>query len=195
MRKLMILGLMLALFSVSASAQTWEFDKAHSEVGFEVSHMVISDVSGQFTDFDGKITNFDGKDFTKAGVEVTIQAASIDTRNEKRDSHLRSGDFLLVDSFPTITFVSTSVTQPQDKEFKIVGDLTIRGVSRQVTLNATLNGIIEDPYGNTRAGFSAETEISRQEYNVQFNAMLETGGLVVGDEVKIELQVEAIREK
>ncbi|MFH2056117.1 MAG: YceI family protein [bacterium] len=195
MRKLMISGLLLALLSISASAQTWEFDVAHSGIDFKVSHMVISKVSGEFDKFEGKITNFDGADFTKAGVEVTIETSSINTENERRDTHLRSGDFFLADSFPTITFVSTKVTTPVNGDFQITGDLTIRGVTKSVTLAAHLNGTVQDPWGNTRAGFSASTTINRQDYGVSWSQTLDAGGLVAGDEVEISLEVEAVKEK
>lgn len=195
MRRLSILALTIALFAATASAQTWEFDPAHSGVDFKVTHMVISRVSGEFEKFEGKITNFDGNDFTKAGVEVTIDAASINTENERRNGHLRSDDFLAVDSFPTITFVSTEVTQPQDGNFQIIGNLTMRGVTKQVTLDAHLNGIIEDSWGNTRAGFSATTTINRQDYGVSWSKTLDTGGLVAGNDVDISLEVEAVKQK
>jgi len=195
MRKLSILALAIALFAAAANAQTWEFDPAHSGIDFKVTHMVISRVSGEFEKFEGKITNFDGNDFTKAGVEVTIDAASINTENERRNGHLRSDDFLAVDSFPTITFVSTKVTQPQDGNFQIIGNLTMRGVTKQVTLDAHLNGIIEDSWGNTRAGFSATTTINRQDYGVSWSKTLDTGGLVAGNDVDISLEVEAVKQK
>jgi polyisoprenoid-binding protein YceI len=194
MKKLLAITLGLLLTASSMPAATWSFDKAHSEVGFRVKHMVIAKVSGQFHDFDGKI-NFDGENLKAASVEITIDAASIDTDNEDRDKHLRTGDFFLVDSFPTITFKSKRVVPGEDDEFKVIGDLTIRGVTKEVTLDAELNGVVNDPWGNTRAGFSATTEIDRQDFGVSWNNTLDTGGLVVGDDVEIMLEIEVIKDK
>jgi polyisoprenoid-binding protein YceI len=195
MRKLMILGLILAAFTVSAGAATWNFDNSHTTIGFKVRHMVISKVTGHFSDFEGKIENFDGKDFGAASVQVTIQTSSIDTDDEDRDKHLQSGDFLMADSFPTMTFVSKSVSEAKGDGFEIVGDLTLRGVTRTVTLVAEFHGVVDDPWGNTRTGFSASTSISREAFGTTFNKALETGGLVVGDEVEIVLEVEAVKAK
>ncbi len=195
MRKLMILGLMLAVFTVSAGAATWNVDKSHSTVGFKVRHMVISKVTGHFSDFEGQIENFDGKGFADASVQVTIQTKSIDTDDEDRDKHLQSGDFLMVDSFPTMTFVSKSISPAKGGEFEIVGDLTLRGVTKTVTLAAEFHGVVDDPWGNTRTGFSASTTISREAFGTTFNKALETGGLVVGDEIEILLEIEAVKAK
>ncbi len=183
-----------ALLATPVLGATWSFDKAHSHVGFEVRHMVISKVSGQFLDYDGKLT-WDGKDLSTASVEATIQTASIDTQNETRDKHLRSGDFFQADSFPTITFKSTKVIPGKDNKFQIVGDLTMRGVTKQVTLDGDLNGVVTDPWGNTRAGFSASTKVNRQDYGVSWSKTLDSGGLVAGDDVTIELEIEAVMNK
>jgi polyisoprenoid-binding protein YceI len=195
MKRLSILILTFALLATPLLGADWDFDKAHSHVGFKASHMVLSRVSGQFNKFDGKVTGFDGENVQDAQVEVTIDAASIDTDNENRDAHLRTGDFLLVDSFPNITFVSTRITPLNGNDFKIIGDLTIRGVTKEVTLDATYNGKITDPQGNSRAGFSASTEIDRRDFGTQFNKVLETGGLVVGNEVEINLEAEIIQQR
>lgn len=173
---------------------TWSFDKAHSHVGFEVRHMVISKISGQFVDYDGQLT-WDGKDLSTAAVEATIQVPSIDTQNEMRDKHLRSSDFFAADSFPTITFKSTKVIPGKDNKFQIVGDLTIRGVTKQVALDGNLNGVVTDPRGNRRAGFSASTTINRQDYGVSWSKTLDSGGLVAGDDIDIVLEVEAVMNK
>lgn len=194
MRKTLMLILTISMFAGALPGATWEFDKSHSTVGFKVKHMVIANVKGQFNSYDGSI-EFDGKDFSTAAVQVTVDVASIDTQNEDRDKHLRSSDFFLADSFPKMTFKSKKVVPGTGNEFKIVGDLTLRGVTKEVTLDAEFNGTIDDPWGNTRAGFSATAKIDRQDFGLAFNKVLETGGLVVSDEVKIEIEVEAIKSK
>jgi polyisoprenoid-binding protein YceI len=178
----------------SLSAATWEIDKAHSSVGFTVKHMVISNVSGKFDDFSGTI-NFDGKDFATASVVVNINPASINTANEFRDKHLKSPDFFAVDSLPQMGFKSKKVIPGKESAFQIVGDLTMRGVTKEVTLDAVFNGTVKGMQGDTRAGFSATTTINRQDWGVSWNKTLDAGGLVVSDNVRIELEVEAIQKK
>lgn len=194
MKTITAIALSAILLTSSLTAATWDIDQAHSEVGFQVKHMVIAKVNGKFDSFSGTI-DFDGKNFQNASVAVTIDVKSIDTDNEKRDGHLKSGDFFLADSFPQITFKSTRVIPGENDKFQIVGDLTIRGVTRQVTLDAVLNGVIDDSWGNKRAGFSAATEINRFDYGVSWDNALETGGLVVSKEVRIMLEVEAVQKK
>jgi polyisoprenoid-binding protein YceI len=156
--------------------------------------MVISKVYGQFSDYDGEL-KWDGKDLSTASVEATIQVPSIDTQNANRDRHLRSSEFFAADGFPTITFKSTKVIPLEDNKFQIVGDLTIRGVTKQVTLDGDLNGVVADNRGNTRAGFSAATTINRQDYGVSWSKTLDTGGLVAGNDVEIILEIEAVMNK
>jgi len=193
-RVAIVFTLVLAL-AVGAHADKWTFDKAHSEIGFKVKHMMISNVRGEFTDYDGFIM-FDGKNWKDAKVEVNIQVNSINTDEPKRDEHLRSGDFFEIEKYPTMTFKSTKVMPPDaNGNLKIMGDLTIKGVTHPVTLEAEFSGVVDDPWGNTRAGFTATTTINRQDYNVAFDSKLKDGKLVVGNEVQISLEIELVKEK
>jgi polyisoprenoid-binding protein YceI len=189
MRKVILFVLASALLSSHLYAQTWTIDKSHSHVGFKVTHLVVSKVMGQFNDFSGTI-NFDGKDFSKASVEVMIDPRTISTENENRDKHLRSADFFAADSLPEMKFKSTKIVPVAGNKFQIVGDLTMRGVTKQVTLDAELNGTIQGMKGPT-AGFSASGKLNRQDWGVSWNRSLDAGGLVVSDEVELNLEVEA----
>lgn len=189
-----LITLFALALGIPAHAATWEVDQAHSSVYFKVRHLVVAKTKGEFTDFTGEI-NFDGKNWKDASAEFTVQAASIDTDNEDRDKHLRSADFLATDSFPTMTFVTKSVTPAEDGEFKLTGDLTIRGVTKEVTFDGEFHGVIQDPWGNTRAGFTAETTINRQDFGVSWNKTLDAGGVVVSDDVDITLEIEAIQKQ
>ncbi len=173
------------------SANTWQIDPAHTEVGFAVKHMMIATVRGRFADVSGKIT-LDEEDLKNSSVEVEIQAASIDTRQEQRDEHLRSADFFDVENHPTLTFRSRRVEPAGKGKFKVIGDLTIRGTSREVVLEATEEGRGKDPWGNERVGFSAGTTIDRRDFGLTWNTALETGGVLVGNDIKISLEVEAV---
>jgi polyisoprenoid-binding protein YceI len=184
----------IAIAVPSVSAATWEIDKAHSSVGFTVKHMVISNVNGKFGDFSGTI-NFDGKDFASATVVVSINPASINTGNDYRDKHLKSPDFFAADSLPQMGFKSKKVIAGKDGAFQIVGDLTMRGVTKEVTLDAMFNGTVKGMQGDTRAGFSATTTINRQDWGVSWSKTLDSGGLVVSNDVKIALEVEAIQKQ
>ncbi len=167
---------------------TWILDPAHTEIGFSVRHMMIAKVKGFFKDFEGTIVTAENP--ADSTVVATIEAASIDTKNKNRDAHLRSGDFLLVDEYPQITFKSTSI-EVQGMEFFINGDLTMRGVTKPITLAFDLSGFAPDGQGGTKLGGTAVTTINRQDWGVAFNAAMETGGVVVGDEVNITIEVEA----
>lgn len=171
---------------------TWVIDPIHSEVGFSVRHLMVSKVRGSFKTFEGTISIAENPVDSK--VEVRIDASSVDTRDENRDTHLRSSDFFEVDKHPQITFVSTSV-RPKGNDYVVTGDLTIHGVTRPVDLATEFNGVSPDPWGGQRAGFSAETEISRNDFGVEFNMPLEGGGVVVGDKIKITLEIEAVLQK
>lgn len=176
---------------------TWNIDPVHTQVEVAVKHMMITTVRGRFPDVRGTIT-VDEEDPESSGVEVTIDAAGIDTRNEDRDAHLRSEDFLDVEEHPEITFRSTRIEGAHDKPgepFRVVGDLTIRGETREVVLDATYEGTGEDPWGGTRVGFSASTEIDRRDFGLRWNQALETGGVLVANTVKIELEVQAVRQE
>jgi polyisoprenoid-binding protein YceI len=171
---------------------TWTVDPSHSEVGFVVRHMMVSKVKGRFAKVDGTITV--AENVLDSSVEATIDAASIDTRDENRDNHLRSSDFFEVETYPTLTFRSTGL-RPNGEDFVLDGDLTIRGVTRPVSLDLEFNGAQPSPLapGKSAAGFSAETEISRKDFGLEWNVALETGGVLVADKIKIVLEIEAIQ--
>jgi polyisoprenoid-binding protein YceI len=171
---------------------SWNFDSAHSQVSFSVKHMGIMTVRGHFTDVQANLT-FNEDDFTASTVEAIIGAASLVTNDPKRDEHLRTSDFLEVDNYPTITFKSNHIERAGHEQYRMDGDLTIRGVTRPISLNVVYSGQAKDPWGNSRAGFSAEGVIKRSEWGISFNAVLETGGLMVGDDVKIGIEVEAVK--
>jgi polyisoprenoid-binding protein YceI len=171
---------------------TYEIDPAHSSVQFSVRHMMLSNVRGEFTKVSGTI-KFDSENPTNSTVEATIDATSINTRDAQRDGHLKSADFLDVEKFPTLSFRSTHVVQ-QSGGGKVTGDLTIHGVTHEVTLDVEgPTQEIKDPYGKQRFGLSATAKLSRKDFGLVWNAALETGGVMVGDEVKITIDVEAIR--
>ncbi|HSS10132.1 MAG TPA: YceI family protein [Acidimicrobiales bacterium] len=179
--------------SVAVPSGTWELDPAHSSINFSVRHLRVSKVRGRFTSFTSVIKIDD--DPLKSEVDVTIDAASIDTRDEQRDAHLRSPDFLDVEKWPTLTFKSTAVRHLGGSRYEIQGHLTVKDVTRPVTLEAELQGIQPDPWGNTRMGFEARTEINRKDFGLTWNMPLEGGGVVVGDKVTIEIEVEAVLKK
>jgi polyisoprenoid-binding protein YceI len=174
------------------AASTWAIDPSHSEVGFAVKHMMISRTKGRFSDVKGTIA-VDEQDPGRSGVEVEIGVASVDTRDEKRDAHLRSADFFDAERWPTLTFRSTRVEPLGDDRLRITGDLTIRDTTAPVTFVAEETGRGTSPWGTEVIGFSADTTISRQDYGLTWNVALETGGVLVGDEVKIHLDIEAVK--
>ncbi|HEX6974185.1 MAG TPA: YceI family protein [Vicinamibacterales bacterium] len=171
----------------------WAIDPAHSHVEFAVKHLMISTVKGRFADVAGTVTSSDDT-FRDATVDITIGVASIDTRQSDRDAHLRSADFFEVEKYPSMTFRSTRVEKDGD-DLRVTGQLTIRDVSREVVLKVTPEGTGGDPWGGQRAGFSATTKINRKDFGLTWNQALETGGFVVGDEVKISLDVELVKQK
>jgi polyisoprenoid-binding protein YceI len=168
---------------------TWQIDTAHSAAEFAVRHMMISNVKGHFAEVTGTVV-LDDANPGASKVTVSIPVGSIDTRDEKRDAHLKSADFFDADRFPTITFVSKRVSGPLDGAFKLVGDLTMHGVTREVTLSVEAAGRGKDPWGGEVAGFSATTKVNRKDFGLEWNVALETGGVLVGEEVKIGLEVE-----
>lgn len=174
------------------STGTFVLDKSHTEVGFIARHLMVSKVRGRFTDFEGTIVVAD--DPSESSVEVIIQAASINTNDENRDKHVRTNDFLSVDEFPALTFRSTKVELSSGGDWKVNGDLTVRGVTRPIVLDVQFEGVIQDPWGNQRLGFTASGEIDRNDFGVSFNAALETGGFVVSPKVKLEIEAEAVRQ-
>lgn len=187
--------LVLLFFSVTSFAQQtiWKFDKAHSQVQFKVTHLVISEVTGSFKDFDGTVKTV-GEDFATTEIEFTIQTKSINTGVEKRDNHLRSDDFFNAEKFPQIVFKSKSMRKVGDNKYKLVGDLTIRDVTKQVELDVVLGGMVNDGSGNRRAGFKLTGTVNRFDYNLKWNALIEAGGAVVGPEVEIICNVELVKE-
>jgi len=193
-RSLAVLSLCLLLSAgaVSAASETYKIDVAHSSVGFSIRHF-FSKVPGQFKTFEGTIA-LDPKDLSKATVNVSIDAVSIDTAVPDRDKHLRSPDFFDVAKFPRITFVSTEVTPGGPNKAKVKGNLTIKGVTRPVILEAEVLGMGPDPWGGYRGGFQAKTTINRNDFGVSYNKVLEGGGLMLGEDVEILLNVEGIRE-
>ena len=171
---------------------TWKIDPAHSHIEFGVRHLMITTVKGRFGTVDG-IIRTDEADRSKSEVDVNVDVASIDTREPQRDAHLRSADFFDVEKFPTITYRSRKVIEAKANEFEVVGDLTIHGVTREVALNVTDEGRTKDPWGGERAGFTATTKIKRGDFGLTWNQALETGGFVVGDDVKITLDLELVK--
>lgn len=168
----------------------WTVDLAHSEIGFTVKHMMISKAKGTFDKFDMNV-EADVEDISDSTVEVTIDAASVNTRNEDRDNHLRSADFFDVENHPNITFVKTDVKSKGGNQYDLIGDLTINGHTNQVTLDTTFEGVSKDPMGGgTVAGFSGNTTISRKEFGLTWNAAVETGGVLVSDDVNIHFELE-----
>jgi polyisoprenoid-binding protein YceI len=171
---------------------TYVLDSAHTRIGFVARHAMVTKVRGQFNEFEGSGV-VDATDFTKSTVTVTIQAASIDTRNEQRDGHLRSNDFLAMEEYPQITFVSTGIQQTGPTSVELTGDLTIKGVTNTVTIPFEFEGAATDPFGNLRVGFEGSVVINRKDFGVSWNVALETGGVLVSDKVTLEFEVSAIK--
>jgi polyisoprenoid-binding protein YceI len=174
-----------------AGKTTWKLDPTHTLVEFSAKHLMISTVKGRFTDVEGTIVA-DENELANSSVDVTLKAASIDSRTEMRDNHLRSADFLHVEQFPVITFRSTTIEGDRE-DFNLTGDLTIRDVTKPVTLKVTFEGQTKDPWGGERIGFSASGKIDRRDFGLTWNQLLETGGLTVGNDIKIAIEVEAIK--
>ena len=184
---------MSTLTTTPTAISTWNIDPVHSVAEFKVKHMMISNVKGQFTGVSGSL-KLDETELTNSVIEATIDAASVNTREEQRDAHLKSADFFDVEKFPTLAFKSSKVTRKGDGELAVEGELTIHGVSRKVTFDVegpTTPG--KDPWGNTRIGISATTKINRKDYGLTWNAALETGGILVGEEVTITLDVQFVK--
>ena len=171
---------------------TWTIDPTHTRLGFTARHAMVTKVRGAFTEFEGTLT-LDGANPDNSAITLTAQMASIDTGSADRDGHVRSADFFDVEQFPTMTFASAAVKQTDDDEFILVGDLTIKGVSRPVEIEVELDGIVTDPWGNTRAGFEGEAEISRKDFGLTWNVPLDGGGVLVSDKIKIQLDVSATK--
>ena len=179
--------------ATQTATTTWQIDPKHTLVEFSTKHMMVTTVKGRFAGVSGTII-LDEADLSRSSVEAAIDTTTIDTREEQRDGHLRSPDFLHAEAHPLITFKSTRVTPRGEDRLDVTGDLTIRGVTREVTLETTLNGQGTSPYGAQVIGFSAETRISRKDFGLTWNVALEAGGFMVGDNIKIALEVEAVRQ-
>ncbi len=189
------IGALLAGLPMDAGAETarWEIDPDHSLIEFRVAHMVVSKTSGRFTDYQGFV-EMDTDAKTIHVIEATINAASVNTNHDKRDAHLRNPDFLDVKQYPTMTYKMKSAKKQGDS-YTIIGDFTLRGVTKEVTLVSTFNGVAKDPWGGTRAGFSAEGKLNRKDFGMIWDKTLDNGGLVVGNEVHIRLEIECIKGK
>lgn len=186
--------LVMSHLSLSFAEMTkWNLDFDHSTIGFQVKHMVVSKTNGKFLKYSGVI-EMDPKAQQFKTIQATIDTNSVFTDHEKRDAHLRSPDFFDAKTFPTMTYTMKSYKKTGDS-YTALGDLTIRGVTKEITLEGTFNGVAQDPWGNTRAGFTAEGTINRQDFGMKFSKLLDNGGLMVGDEVKILLEIECIKAK
>ena len=174
------------------TTSNWNIDAAHSGINFSIRHMVVSKVRGRFAQYTGAV-HIDDDDLTRAVVEATINASSIDTGTPERDAHLRSPDFFDVEKFPDLRFRSQRIEKIDDERYRVVGDLTIRDVTREVALDVEYGGRAKDPWGNERIGFVARTSIDRKDFGLKWNQVLEAGGLLVSDRVDIELEVQAVR--
>jgi len=170
----------------------YQIDVAHSRLGFVARHAMVTKVRGSFNQFDGRV-HLDADDPSRSTARVEIDVASIDTRHEQRDAHLRGSDFLDVEQHPKIVFESTSIERAGDEVFRVTGDLTIRGVTRPVSFDLEFTGSAKDPYGNLRAGFEGATTISRKDWGITWNAALETGGVLVSDKVTLEFEISAVK--
>lgn len=169
---------------------TWTVDASHSTVGFVARHLMVAKTRGRFTDYTATVTIAENP--LESKVEAVVQAASVTTDDESRDGHLKSADFFEVETYPTLSLVSTGI-EARGADYVLHADLTIRGITKSVDFDLTFEGVVTDPWGNTKAGFTAETEISRKEWGLEWNAALETGGVLVGDKVKIILEIEALK--
>jgi len=174
------------------TTNNWNIDAAHSGINFSIRHMVVAKVRGRFDKFTGAV-NIDDSDMTRSHVEATIDASSIDTGTPQRDTHLRSPDFFDVAKFPEIRFRSTRIEKLADDRYRVIGDLTIRDVTREVSLDVEYGGRAKDPWGNERVGFMAKGALDRRDFGLEWNQLLEAGGVLVGDRVDIELEVQGVR--
>lgn len=183
---------MSTALSTATALESWDLDTTHSSIGFRVRHMVISKVNGRFTRWSGSLL-LGGEDLADSKLDIAIDVASIDTGEAQRDGHLRSPDFFDVERFPHMTFRSTRVEAVGGERYRVTGDLTIHGVTREVVLDAEFGGRAMDPWGGERAGFTARAAIDRRDFGLTWNQALEAGEVIVGEKVEIELEVEAVK--
>jgi polyisoprenoid-binding protein YceI len=167
----------------------WVIDAAHSEVLFKVKHLMVTNVTGQFSSFEGTV-EAENDDFSNAKIQFTADVNSISTNNEQRDQHLKAADFFEADKYPEVKFVSTGFKKKSNEDYELAGDLTIKGITKQVTLKVEFSGIVQDPWGNTKAGFSLNGKINRKDFGLTFHAVTETGGVLLSDEVKLLAEVQ-----
>jgi len=173
----------------------WKIDEAHSEIGFKIKHLMITNVSGYFTNFMGRVET-DSEDFHDAKISFEAATASITTLNMQRDEHLRGGDFFDIAHYPRIKFVSTKIKKVTDTEYKLIGDLTIKDQTHSVELDVTRNGdVVTDPYGQAKQGFSIKGRLHRADYGLRWNNTTDTGGIILSDEVKLHMEIQLIQEK
>ena len=171
----------------------WSLDPTHSTLGFKVKHLMITNVSGSFKNFNAEVQT-DGTDFSTATIQLKAEISSIDTHNEQRDGHLRSSDFFEADKFPEMTFESTKIEKLDDETYQVFGNLTMKGVTKPVKLNVEYSGVTKDPWGGERAGFTITGKINRTDWGINFNAVLETGNLMLSEEVKINSELELVKQ-
>ena len=183
---------MSTLTAPASLTGTYTIDPTHSRIGFVARHAMVTKVRGSFNEFEGS-GYFDAENPAVSDLQLTIKAASIDTRNADRDGHLKGNDFFDMETYPEITFASTAVVQVDDTNYRVSGDLTIKGVTKPVTVDFEFTGTAVDPYGNTRVGFEGKTTINRKDWGVSWNATLDTGGVLVSEKVTLEFEVSAIR--
>lgn len=172
-------------------AKTWKLDQTHSNIGFSIKHMMFTNVKGNFEDYQGEI-KMEGTNLEKASLTFTAQVDSINTGNKDRDNHLKSPDFFDTAQFPTISFNSNSITHQKENEYLIQGDLNMHGISKPVVLNAEFSGLMQDPFGNTKIGLNINGKINRKDWGLNWNSTLETGGLLVGEDVKFDIEVQLV---
>jgi polyisoprenoid-binding protein YceI len=198
MRSHVLAGAAVALVAnflpIAADAADYDIDVTHSQISFKVRHLGISNVTGTFDDFNGWFS-FDPENMEAGAAEVNITASSVNTRNADRDEHLRAPDFLSIEEFPMITFKSTGISDVDGSEMKIHGDLTLHGVTKAVVFDAEMTGMASDPWGNDRVAFEADTKIDRREFGLTWSKAMETGGLLVGNDVRISIEVEGVQRK
>jgi polyisoprenoid-binding protein YceI len=176
----------------SLAKTKWTIDPAHSEIAFKVKHLMITNVKGVFKEFSANVYTTDGG-FITSDIDFSLNPATVDTNDEKRDEHLKSADFFDVENFGSITFAGKSLKKEDDSNYTLYGDLTIKGVTNQVKLDVEFGGVMKDPWGNEKAGFSINGKINRKDWGLNWNATLEAGGVLVSDEVKISCEVQLIR--
>lgn len=193
MKKTFVLIMALAS-TIGVKAQTWKVDAAHTNIEFSVDYMVVSELNGTFKMFDGKAESAK-PDFTDAKINFNVDVNSINTDNEMRDKHLKGDDFFNAEKYPKMAFTSTSMKKINDKNYELTGNLTIRDVTKTVKFDVTYGGTVNDPWGNTKAGFKAKGKINRYDYNLKYNAATEAGGLVASEEVAMNLNIVMIKQK